>query len=64
MPLLQALLFVMLLSLNADSPEPEQVVVSQFRMVRGILTEVRHDVVRDKCYRVLHLQDVEVIYEN
>jgi hypothetical protein len=54
----------MLLSLNDDSPEPEQVVVSQFKVVRGILTEVRHDLIKNRCYRVLHLQDVEVEYEN
>ena len=59
MPLLQAIIFLLLITLNADSPAPEMV-VSQFRMVRGILTEVRHDLIKNRCYRVLHLKECEV----
>ena len=64
MPLLQALVFFLLLTLPSDSPEPEQVVVSQYRIVRGMMAETRHNVTRNECWKILHLiNEVEVIYE-
>ena len=60
MTLIQAIAFVLLLSLGGDSPEPEQIVVSRFRQVRGVVVEERHEVTRDKCRRILHLREVDV----
>ena len=57
---LMAIIFILLLTLVGDSPEPEQVVVSRYRQVRGITTEERHEVTLDKCRRFLHLREVEV----
>ena len=55
-----AIAFILLLTLVGDSPEPEQIVVSKFRQVRGIVTEERHEVTKDKCRRIIHLKEVEV----
>jgi hypothetical protein len=63
MTLIHAIAFLMLLTLRADSPEPESVVVSQFRIVRRVLVEARHEVTKNRCYRILHLKDIEVEYE-
>ena len=57
--IITAIAFVLLLSLAGDSPEPEQLVVSKFRQVRGITVEERHEVTKDKCRRFMHLKEVE-----
>lgn len=62
-PTITAIAFILLLTLAGDSPEPEQIVVSHYRQVRGIVTEVRHEVTRDRCRKIIHLKEVEVEYE-
>jgi len=55
-----AIVFILFLSLAGDSPEPEQIIVSKYRQVRGITVEERHEVTKDKCRRFIHLKEVEV----
>ena len=62
MTLIQAIAFVLLLTLGGDSPAPEQITVSKYRQVRGVVVEERHEVTRDNCRRIIHLKEVEVEY--
>lgn len=58
--IITAIAFVLLFTLVGDSPEPEQIAVSKFRQVRGVVVEERHEVTKDKCWRIIHLKEVEV----
>jgi hypothetical protein len=64
MSFMQVIAFILILTLPADSPEPEQVIVSRYRIIRGVMAETRHDLVKNKCYKILHLKECEVEYDN
>jgi len=58
--IITAIAFLLFFSLAGDSPEPEQIVVSEYRQVRGITVEERHEVTKNKCRKIIHLNEVEV----